>query len=792
MSLSILARAFCAAAALFAVGSAAAQPAPWAESISVVVSEHSGAALSEHQVPFSIDTQQLIAQGRLRADAADLRFAMDEAGSQPVLHWIEGGVGTTDTRVWLRVPSIPAGADVGVYMFIGNAAAADTSTLDVFDFADDVANSATQQTSNTNAGGVGHSQRGFRFTVDEELLLVALGKNTPSANPRTVTLFDGTTQAVLEQHVVTGPATTWSYQPLPQPRWLATGSEYLLQIYTPADDPAYYFLAAPVMSPRVNYLDMRYCNDCDANAFPTSVLNNMLYGYVDFQFRTRKQASPQPTATLGISISTTTLSADANPADFGNSVTLTATVSGALTAEGSVAFSMGGVLQCDVAVVANSASCVLGSLPVGSYALEAVYSGSGVVSGSSDTLALEVQAVAPGTPTGVSAVAGNGQATISFVAPAFDGGAPMTFHAQCTDGVVVVLGSAAASPIVVGGLDNGTTYQCSVHASNAGGDGAASAPVAVTPMSLPGAPTGLVATAGDGEAQLTFAAPIDDGGSAIVGYEASCTDGSVTITAASVASPIVLMGLANGTIYACTVTASNSLGAGPASAPVDVMPQGLPGAPTAVVATGEDASVRIAFSTPASDGGAAITAYTAQCSDGASTFSASGPAAPLLVGGLVNGTAYSCTVTASNIHGQGPASAAVNAVPLAVPGAPTAVSAVPHDGRVAMHFAAPASDGGSPVTGYVARCSDGSTTYEASGNASPLFVEGLVNGVSYACTVSAINALGEGTASAVQNATPLGAVANPQPAIIPALDRSGLALLMLALFGAAFVARRRM
>ena len=90
----------------------------------------------------------------------------------------------------------------------------------------------------------------------------------------------------------------------------------------------------------------------------------------------------------------------------------------------------------------------------------------------------------PGAPTGVTVVAGNTQATVSFVAPSSVGITGYTVTAL--PGNIVATGSG--SPITVTGLTNGTSYTFTVKASNAAGVGAES--VASTPVT----PAGLTAT----------------------------------------------------------------------------------------------------------------------------------------------------------------------------------------------------------------------------------------------------------------------------------------------------------
>jgi uncharacterized delta-60 repeat protein len=87
-----------------------------------------------------------------------------------------------------------------------------------------------------------------------------------------------------------------------------------------------------------------------------------------------------------------------------------------------------------------------------------------------------------------------------------------------------------------------------------------------------------------------------------------------------------------------------------------------------------------------------------------------------------------------------------------VPGAPTLASIQPGNGTASLSFAAPSSNGGSPITSYIASCTPGPVT--GSGTASPVVVSGLANGTSYSCNVAAVNAAGTGPSSASLPVTP--------------------------------------
>jgi hypothetical protein len=81
---------------------------------------------------------------------------------------------------------------------------------------------------------------------------------------------------------------------------------------------------------------------------------------------------------------------------------------------------------------------------------------------------------------------------------------------------------------------------------------------------------------------------------------------------------------------------------------------GVPGAPTGVAVAGGNKQVTVSFVAPASTGGSPISGYTATSNPGSIT--ATGAGSPITVPGLVNGTAYTFTVTAKNNNGLGQAS----------------------------------------------------------------------------------------------------------------------------------------
>jgi len=80
-----------------------------------------------------------------------------------------------------------------------------------------------------------------------------------------------------------------------------------------------------------------------------------------------------------------------------------------------------------------------------------------------------------------------------------------------------------------------------------------------------------------------------------------------------------------------------------------------------------------------------------------------------------------------------------------VPGAPIQGYATAGDGQASVLFAAPAADGGAPISSYTVTASPGGMT--ATGRGAPITVTGLVNGIGYSFTVTATNLAGTGPAS---------------------------------------------
>ena len=301
----------------------------------------------------------------------------------------------------------------------------------------------------------------------------------------------------------------------------------------------------------------------------------------------------------------------------------------------------------------------------------------------------------PGAPTIGTATAGNASAIVTFIPPTDNGGASISsYTVTASDSTTPSNGgetaSGSASPITVTGLTNGDSYTFTVTATSSAGTGPASLDSnAVTPSTVPGAPTIGSATAANASASVAFTPPTDNGGASISSYTVTASDSTTPSnggeTASGSASPITVTGLTNGDSYTFTVAATNTNGTGAASgASNSVIPSTVPGVPTIGTATAGNGQATVTFTPPTSNGGASISSYTVTAADSTNPLNggetASGSGSPITVTGLTNGDSYTFTVTATNTNGTGAASGASNSVTPLAP--PTITSFSPTSGPV--------------------------------------------------------------------------------------------------------------
>ena len=455
-------------------------------------------------------------------------------------------------------------------------------------------------------------------------------------------------------------------------------------------------------------------------------------------------AATPPGQPLGVSASVT--SATSATVTWSPPASSATTIDGRSPITGYTVTSSPGGITCS----ASASPCLVTGLTTGvgyTFTVKATNGSTGPASVPSNAV---VPGVVPPAPTVVNAAPGPGSAYVTWAAPARPSTpiSPIidyTVTSSPAGGTCTATTAAGALGCKVTGLTNGTSYTFTVTARNATGSSAASAASnAVFPAATPDAPTNVTVTPGSGQALVSWLAPAHTD-LTISGYTVTSSPGGLTCSTTLLSCTIV--GLNNGTTYSFSVgalvqvTAPSMVpyGMTALSAPTGAStPASVPDAPAVVIATAGNAAAAVAWTAPANTGGFPITGYTVTASGSGGQGCTTTGATTCIVANLVNGVAYTFTVTATTSFGTSSPSAPSPAVtPTGVPTPPTSVAAVPGDASALVSWSA---NSGS-ILNYTVTSSPGNFTCTTSSSLS-CTVTGLTNGTSYTFTVIATSLVG--------------------------------------------------
>lgn len=353
--------------------------------------------------------------------------------------------------------------------------------------------------------------------------------------------------------------------------------------------------------------------------------------------------------------------------------------------------------------------------------------------------------VAP--PGGLAAAPGAGQVTLTWTA-----GAGATSYsifegtAAGGEASVPVQTGVSGTSAVVTGLTNGTAYFFVVKGVNASGSSAASNEAQAVPLA---APTGLTATAGNGQVALNWTA-----GAGAVSYNiyqgtAAGAESTTPVQTGISGTSATLTGLSNGATFYFVVRGVDSSGLSASSNEASATPQAPPAAPANLSATVGDGQVTLSWTVVAGATSYGVYQGLSQGGESAAPVQTVTGASANVVG-LSNGSKYYFVVKAMNGGGSSAASNEVVAIPLATP---TALVATAGNGQVNLSWNAAAGAASYNVYQGTAAGGESTSPVQMVASGTSTTISGLADSTTYFFIVKGANASGTSAASNEANAT---------------------------------------
>ncbi|MBW8780689.1 MAG: alginate lyase family protein [Verrucomicrobia bacterium] len=180
----------------------------------------------------------------------------------------------------------------------------------------------------------------------------------------------------------------------------------------------------------------------------------------------------------------------------------------------------------------------------------------------------------PAAPTGLTATASN--ATVTLAWSASSGATSYNIKRSDVSGSgYALVGTTSATGYVDTDVVNGAPYYYVISAQNVAGEGANSTQVTATPVAPPAAPSGAIASAGNGQSGLVWQAV--SGASSYTIKRSTVSGGPYTVLVSGLTATSYFDNtVVNGTTYYYVITAVNAGGEGAASTQLVVTPNNNP------------------------------------------------------------------------------------------------------------------------------------------------------------------------------------------------------------------------
>ena len=354
----------------------------------------------------------------------------------------------------------------------------------------------------------------------------------------------------------------------------------------------------------------------------------------------------------------------------------------------------------------------------------------------------------PAAPTGLTAVPGNGSVALawnaSIRATSYQISRGTVSGGPYTPTIATGQTTTAANDV---SLPNGTTYFYIVTALNAAGESAKSAQASATPIAPPAAPTGLIATSGNGSISLVWSASAGAASYQIWQAVSGVSLGNIPLAIGVTALDYTDTHVTTGTLYVYWVAAVNAGGASALSEFAQATAGPPPAAPTGFTATSGNGSVALAWNASAGANSYKVKRGTVPGGPYTEVATSNPPNMNFTDRAAANGTTYYYVVTALNGAGESVNSIEASATPIAQPAAPTGLAATSANGSVSLTWIAPVGAASYMIWRAVSGVQLGNVPLVTGLTAAIYTDTQVTKGTSYVYWVQAVNAGGTGPLS---------------------------------------------